>query len=563
MSGRDLRVRCHGRGLSASVVGLAAVLVSSALSSAAWAEAPQLGGKLRPTFAEPADVQPHGFSQTPSSTEPYAVCPAPEPGRAGCLAIIDPPSVKTESGFAIPGVARLEGGGEGGGFDAKELQEAYKLPATGGSAETVAIVDAYHDPNAEEDLREYRKTNHLPECKKENLKGEITHCFRQINQHGEEGNYPTDKYPRIEESDRVEDWGVEISLDLDMVSAACPECKIVLVEANSNSESNLLAAEEEAEKLESGGKKLVTEISNSWGGPEFNGETEDDRYFNAGIPITAASGDSAFGVNYPAASKYVISVGGTKLERATGSSRGWQESVWINTGSGCSAYESPDAWQAGLLCNGEGGHRITNDVAAVAAEGSPVSVRDSYEYTESNGVGTGKLGWINIAGTSVSTPLVAGVEGHASATVKSEGAEAFYKKAMFNVTSGTNGDDCSSSYLCTGEEGYNGPTGFGTPDGPIELSVSSSAITAPPQSIKPASAVLTGYVNPAGVEASYHFEYGRTTSYGASAPIPSGNVTASSAWQAVSTSVTGLEWETTYHYRLVATSISGDHLWRG
>ncbi|MGA9314545.1 MAG: S8 family serine peptidase [Solirubrobacteraceae bacterium] len=107
-----------------------------------------------------------------------------------------------------------------------------------------------------------------------------------------------------------------MSLDLDMVSAACPECKIILVEATNRETSNLYAAESEAVALESGGKKLATEVSNSWGGAEYSEETTKDTDFNhPDIPTTASAGDSGYGVSYPAASKDVISVGGTTLKK--------------------------------------------------------------------------------------------------------------------------------------------------------------------------------------------------------------------------------------------------------
>jgi hypothetical protein len=539
---------------------LAAVFLVSLIScgllpqaaSAATQELPEsLGQELAGALAPQAATASHrGYSLTPSSTEPYLVCPPATPGHLACVSIIDPPAVKTASGFKVAGVEPLlEGGGEGGGFNPTDLQGAYKISNKGGSTQTVAIVDAFDDPNAETDLAKYRERYGLPECKKENFKKEITHCFRKVNQKGEEGNYPSNKYPRIG-TKNVEDWGVEISLDLDMVSAICPECKILLVEANEN--ATLYQAEEEAEKIEEGGKKLATEISNSWAGEEFSGETVLDKTFeNAGVPVTFAAGDHGYKVEYPAASKYVISVGGTTLLKKTGTERGWEEKVWDNSGSGCSEFETKPTWQTDPGC----AKRADNDVAAVSDTASPLSVYDSYEYTVKEGTeeyGTGKLGWINVGGTSAATPLVAGVEAHASSTVRAEGAEAFYNHTLFNVPSGTNGQGCRG-YLCNGEESYNGPTGWGTPDGPLEVSAKYTAVTAPAEELKPASAVLTGYVYPGGAETTYHFEYGKTISYGTSVPTTNASAGSGSVWKGVSQSITGLEWETAYHYRLVAT----------
>jgi subtilase family serine protease len=420
-----------------------------------------------PTVAPPSSTAALGYSLTPSSTEPSAVCPPPAPGNAGCLSILDPQPVKTASGYKADSAGPLlEGGGEGGGFAPKELQEAYKIPTTGGSTQTVAIVDAYDDPNAEADLQKYREKYKLdyksgePACTKANG------CFKKVNQEGKEEKYPTDKYPVIPDDENyVEDWGLEMSLDLDMVSAACPECKIILVEATNRETSNLYAAESEAVALESGGKKLATEVSNSWGGAEYSEETTKDTDFNhPDIPTTASAGDSGYGVSYPAASKDVISVGGTTLKKKTGSERGWEETVWVGTGSGCSAYEAKPEWQHDPGCT----KRTDNDVAAVANyEESPVSVYDSYEYEAGAEGRTGKLGWVLVGGTSVASPLVAGIEAHASTTVKDEGAEAFYRHSLFDVTSGSNGK--CGNYLCEAEEGYDGSTGWGTPDGPLEL----------------------------------------------------------------------------------------------
>jgi hypothetical protein len=528
---------CAYRGLTWLVI-LASLLFGSVLAKPAGAissGAPLAG----PIVAQPAITPKLGYSLTPSSTEPYAVCPPAPTGRAGCLSIIDPPAVKTTSGYKVPGVGpQLEGGGEGGGLDPKDIQSAYKISATGGSTQTVAIVDAYDDPNIEADLKTYRSHYSLSECTKANG------CFKKINQKGEEGSYPTDKYPHIPFTSKVEDWGLEMSLDVEMVSAICPECHIVLVEATSEEDTNLYAAEKEAASL-----KGITEISNSWGGPESTEETSSDTDFNhPGIPTTAAAGDSGYGVEYPAASKDVISVGGTVLKKAE-NTRGWSEGVWAGSGSGCSQYESKPAWQSDPGCS----KRTDNDVAAVASIESPVSIYDSYEYEE-EGFGTGKLGWLLVGGTSVATPLVAGIEAHTSKAVREEGAEAFYRQALFDVTSGSTGV-CGHAYLCEAEIGYDGPTGWGAPDGPLELSVGFHAVTDPATSVTLTGAKLNGYVNPGSLETSYHFEYGPTTAYGTKIPVPNASLGSGVLWKGVSQSITGLQG--TYHYRLVATNSSG------
>jgi hypothetical protein len=229
--------------------------------------------------------------------------------------------------------------------------------------------------------------------------------------------------------------------------------------------------------------------------------------------------------------------------------RGWSEKVWKGSGSGCSAYESKPTWQTDPSC----AKRTDNDVAAVADPNTPVSLYDSYEAS----------GWELVGGTSVATPIVAGMEAHASETVRKEGPEAFYRHELFDATSGPNGG-CGSTYLCTGEEGYDGPTGWGTPDGPLELTVGYKAITQAAINTIPTGTTLTGYVNPEGLETTYYFEYGKTTSYGTTVPIPNGSAGSGVIWKGVEQSITGLEREMTYHYRLAAhnslgTSFGKDH----
>ncbi|WP_443741618.1 S53 family peptidase, partial [Streptomyces humicola] len=197
------------------------------------------------------------------------------------------------------------------GYGPSDLQSAYNLPSsTAGSGQTVAIVDAQDDPNAESDLGAYRSQYGLPACTTANG------CFRKVDQNGGT-NYPS----------ADSGWAGEISLDLDMVSAVCPQCHILLVEASSANMSDLGTAVNEAVSL---GAKYV---SNSYGGSEDSTDTtSDSQYFNhPGVAITVSAGDGGYGAEYPAASQYVTAVGGTSLSRAS-NSRGWSESVW-NTSS--------------------------------------------------------------------------------------------------------------------------------------------------------------------------------------------------------------------------------------
>ncbi len=363
----------------------------------------------------------HSFASGPQSSRSFNhVCPAALVGFARCHALLVTGAKPHASSPA--------------GYNPADLQSAYNLPSsTAGSGQTVAIVDAYDDPNAESDLGVYRSQFGLPACTTANG------CFRKVNQNG------GTKYPRSNGG-----WAQEISLDLDMVSAICPNCHILLVEASTNSLANLGTAVNEAAKL---GANV---ISNSYGGSESsNDPSYDSAYYNhPGIAITASSGDSGYGVQYPAASQYVTAVGGTTLTRAS-NARGWSETAWSGAGSGCSAYDPKPSWQTDSGCS----RRTVADVSAVADPNTGVSVYDSFSYR-------GLSGWLVFGGTSVASPIIASVyalDGNAGSVTY--GSYPYSHTSSLNdVTSGSNGS-CGGSYLCTAGPGYDGPTGLGTPGG--------------------------------------------------------------------------------------------------
>jgi hypothetical protein len=402
--------------------------------------------------AAPASAARLGYSLTPSKTEPSLACGLPTPGHAECLSIVVPARSRQPLSKALPQSAgaevgpALSGTGVGGGFSPADLRSAYGLPSeSAGSGQTVAIVDAYDDPNAESDLVRYRSHYGIGACTSGNG------CFKKVNQSGG-ATYPS--------PDPL--WAFEISLDLDMVSAACPNCHIVLVEATTNSYENLFAAEGQAVALG------ATEISNSWGGAEFAGETGYDSYLNhLGLPITASAGDKGYEVEYPAASQYAIAVGGTSLVRAA-NPRGWAESAWSGTGSGCSAYEPKPTWQRDGGCP----RRTNTDVSAVADTETPVSIADSYELPA--GFAKPEAGWALAGGTSVASPLVAATLALSNPATRSFRADAFYRQGLRNgtgvlddVLSGSNGS--CGTYLCNAGSGFDGPTGLGSPYGAPSL----------------------------------------------------------------------------------------------
>jgi subtilase family serine protease len=361
-------------------------------------------------------------------------------------------TITATSGTASGDVAFLTAGNgcvtfkDIGGYYPCDLQSAYSLPSMiAGSGQTVAIVDAFSDPNAEADLGVYRSQFGLPPCTTAN------HCFRKVNQQGIEGS------PPLLDSTG---WSVEESLDLDMVSAICPNCHLLMVEVNSNASADLGAGDDAAAALG------ATQISNSWGGYEEQFETAEDVHYehpNSTIVFSSGDGDFDDTPSYPASSPYVTAVGGTSLTAAA-NGRGWNEVVWNNaniqgTGSGCSALEPKPAWQKDTSCPN---NRMVADVAAVADPFSGVALYDTY-ITSNLG------GWQIVGGTSVAAPIVAGVYALAGASAASLNAASYtygHASSLNDVTNGNNGY-CGTyvQYFCTAEVGYDGPTGNGTPNG--------------------------------------------------------------------------------------------------
>jgi len=359
------------------------------------------------------------------SAQHVPVCGTVPVGYARCHAILVLRSAGKPGG----------GGGVIGGYYPTDLQKAYSLPSlTAGSGQTVAIVDAYDDPTAEADLGVYRSHFGLSACTTANG------CFRKVNQTGG-ASYPTAN----------SGWGQEIALDLDMVSAICQNCHILLVEASSASNADLAASVDTAAGLG------ATAISNSYGGSESSSDvsTYDAHYTHPGIAITASSGDSGYGPQYPAASPSVTAVGGTTLTRDS-SARGFTETVWSGAGSGCSAYEPKPSWQTDPGC----AKRTIADVSAVADPATGVAIYDSY-------ASKGQSGWLVFGGTSVASPIIASVyalAGNAASVTSGSASYTSPAGSLFDVTSGSNGS-CGGIYLCTGAVGYDGPTGNGTPHG--------------------------------------------------------------------------------------------------
>ncbi|MEO6835843.1 MAG: S53 family peptidase [Candidatus Tumulicola sp.] len=318
------------------------------------------------------------------------------------------------------------------GYGPSDLRSAYNLPsAKKGKGQTVGIVDAYDDPNAESDLAVYRSNFGLPACTTKNT------CFAKVSQTGS-----PKKLPRPDAG-----WAAEISLDLDMASAICPNCKIVLVEASSNRLVSLGMAVDRAVTM---GANVV---SNSYGGG--GGGAANAHYDHPGSVITASSGDGGYAASSPCDYATVVCIGGTSLTKG-GGARGWSEVAWSGAGSGCAHLVAKPAWQTDKGCT----FRSESDVSAVADPGTGVAVYDTYPSG----------GWGVFGGTSVSSPIVASVFALAGNAASQNYAAGIWAaggtKALNDVISGSNGN-CPSNfkYICNAGPGYDGPTGWGTPNG--------------------------------------------------------------------------------------------------
>jgi subtilase family serine protease len=367
------------------------------------------------------------------------VCPGPAgPGRALCHAHV----VTHRSGDIITNATPA-------GYGPPDLQDAYNVvhavdPNAVPTGPLIAIVDAYGYPHAESDLAVYRQQYGLPPCTTANG------CFTKVNQNG------GTKFPKADIG-----WDQEQALDLAMVSAICPECRILLVEASSNTFSNIVAAVNQAAAITWGAHA----ISNSYGAGESGTAPYEPAYNHPGIAITVSSGDSGYaaGTEFPASSPHVTAVGGTRLVRST-SSRGWTETAWAFAGSGCSKVYAKPIWQLDGGCSG----RMVADVSATASPSHGVAVYGP--------VRTNSSGWMVFGGTSVGAPLIAAIYGlnggsvdYGSDPYPGAGSKPapYATSADLNViTSGNNGS-CNGSYFCTASTkwNYNGPAGLGTPNG--------------------------------------------------------------------------------------------------
>lgn len=384
------------------------------------------------------------------------VCAPPGGGRASCAAVVPLSGAPVHATRSANGVRRTSSlpadTAPNFGYWPIDLVSAYGLPfdPAVGAGMTIAIVDAFDSPTVEADLAVYRAFFGLPPCTTQNG------CFKKVNARGQQRNYPT--------SGAGTGWTLEEALDVEAVSATCPNCKIVLVESNSDFFSDLAVAENTAASTG------AQAISNSYYGPEVDPFASPGdppmtafapAYRHPGIVITAATGDFGFdelqlappdaGAPFPAGIPDVVAVGGTQLGFSTSNARGWDEIAWSGSGGGCSVLFDKPSWQSGA-CR----HRLSSDVSATA---DGLAVYDSADIPAG--------GWGVVGGTSASTPIIAGLFALGGNPSSMTGAASVYAHphALNDITQGPATGTCTPVYFCTAGQGYDGPTGMGTPNG--------------------------------------------------------------------------------------------------
>jgi hypothetical protein len=521
-----------------------------------------------------------------SEFEVGALCSAPQPGHAGCLGLrlrakrplalhgarslsaarssaVQSPTPETASA-AIPAVQYNEPWA--GSLSPQNLLTAYSLSGVPGPAaqQTLALVDAYNDPTVAADLKVFDEKFGLPACTTANG------CFTKIEMQSGGSGPPTEA-----------GWAEEIATDVEVAHGVCQGCHILLVEAHSDSYSDLEAAEREAEA------RGATEISNSWGGPETGASTTQEAlspFNHPGTVITASSGDHGYlnwgatesgAVEYPASSPHVVAVGGTRLSLGTGGA--WaSEKVWNGdgaSGGGCSTIFEAPAWQqsvAGFAAVGCAGKRAVADVSADADPYTGVAVYDSTPVKEENG--SERSGWVTMGGTSVASPIIAATFALAGGAGKEAGGEtvkypaqtlyanlAGDPRSLHDIVSGSNGKcskqfngtgesgcsvaeedaSCTPKLICLAGSGYDGPSGVGTPDG---IAAFEPGVSEPGS--KGTGDGSSGGEEESKAKATGGGDGGETPGAGAGAPVTGSAATSSSGSQTLSSTlgplVTGL-----------------------
>ncbi len=329
-----------------------------------------------------------------------------------------------------------------------------------GGSHTIAIVDAFDDPVAAHDLAFFSAQFGLP--------------------------FDPDKFKVVYASgtqpatDPTGGWELEEALDIEYSHAMAPRAMIYLVEAASNFDSDLFPAVTVATNLVRCGKVTTCpagstgkgEVSMSWGGAEFSDEVSLDSFFTGhNVVYLAATGDAS-GVIYPSASPNVIGVGGTSTARSLNTGNLIQEIAWSDAGGGLSFYEPTPPYQMALPSFVTQGARALPDVSADANPNNGVWEYDSFPYA---GITNASNWWI-VGGTSLATPLWAGVlnaastaSGHFAASTQAEltkmyseyASHSAYAADFWDITYGA----CNFYSGSFSGGGYDLCTGLGSPKG--------------------------------------------------------------------------------------------------
>ena len=317
-----------------------------------------------------------------------------------------------------------------------------------GTGQTIAIVDAYDAPTIQNDLHVFDTAFGLPDPP----------TFTRVAQDGTT-NYPSTD-PAGSPGAGKNTWEIETALDVEWAHALAPGANILLVEASSASDANLIQAAVNYARSQPG----VVAVSMSFSGTEFSGETSYDTYFttpsgHGGVTFLAATGDSGQPSGYPAYSPNVLAVGGTTLSLTDSAGTYSNETGWSGSGGGVSTVESQPSFQSGIVTQSST-KRANPDVAFDADPNSGVAIYDSYDF--------GSAGWIQVGGTSFSTPAWAGLIavadqgrtllGLASLDGKTQTLPSLYQLPaadFHDITSGNNGFAAAA--------GYDLVTGLGSP----------------------------------------------------------------------------------------------------
>jgi len=390
----------------------------------------------RPAFGVVAAVLT--MSRPAPAAPPRLVPDARAPGAPATAAVCSTGPIRCLAHIRITPAGEIDATAAPVGYGPAELQSAYQVPAGGQGAPTIAIVDAFGYPDLESDLATYRAQFGLPPCTV------ASGCLTIVNQRGATSPLPPEGPP-------AGNWTIETALDVDVASAMCPRCKLLVVQAD-DAKQGLFTAHSAAAAAR------PTVISDSWGGATAS--TDDlsmlePVFDHPGIAQFAAAGDHGYddsgtgggnGPLYPATSAHVIAVGGTALVRA-GGARGWSETAWSSGGSACSFSIPRPAYQSGSPC----AFRASADIAAVGDPATGVAV---YNLAAAGG-------WAVIGGTSAAAPIVAALFASIGRGDITAAQIAGSTGALFDVTSGSNG--ACGNLLCNAAAGWDGPTGFGTP----------------------------------------------------------------------------------------------------